>query len=108
MQFRTEKRKYKRVPIECIVEYKKTTEDEAQKVRSVLKNLSGGGLLFEANELIPIGSFIEIDVFQKENEESSIITLSAKGRVVRVEEIIPEKKYEIGVSFVEIKRPKKY
>jgi len=96
-----DKRKFKRIPKHLSLKYKiitlgsyteKTLEATAG---STSENISKGGLLILADENIPLGTFMEFELKDKDEE----FPLYIKGRVVRVEEIISEKKYDLGIMF---------
>ena len=65
---------------------------------SVTKNISAGGLLFYSNELIPLGSFLEL-VIELPDAEKPIECLA---RAVRNEEVEENKSYNIAVNFLDI------
>jgi len=65
---------------------------------AVTRNISAGGLLFESNELLPIGSFLELRLELPDGEKP----MECLARVVRVAERVLDKKYEIGVCFLDI------
>ena len=65
---------------------------------TVTGNLSAGGLLFYANEPVPIGAFVEVKVELPDSPES-IVCLA---KVVRVEEIEPGRKYNIAAQYLDI------
>ncbi|MDD5194408.1 MAG: ATPase, T2SS/T4P/T4SS family [Candidatus Omnitrophica bacterium] len=62
-------------------------------------NISAGGLLFISDEKIDIGSIIEMHLELPDGSEKPIECLA---RVVRIEEIEPEHKYNIAVCFLDI------
>lgn len=61
------------------------------------ENISMGGMLFESNEMIPVGSFLEVQVNVSELE----YPIYLRGRVVRLEEIVEHRKYDIGIQFTQ-------
>lgn len=64
------------------------------------RNLSGGGMLVEAKESIPVGSTLEVEV---STDHGHSPTLKAKARVVR--SIAGENgKYEMGLEIIEVLR----
>lgn len=66
-------------------------------------NLSLGGILFETNNAIPISSIIKLNINLPDTHEP----LESLVRVLRVEEVIKDKKYEIGAAFVRISEESK-
>jgi type II secretory ATPase GspE/PulE/Tfp pilus assembly ATPase PilB-like protein len=65
---------------------------------SITRNVSAGGLLFVSDSLLPIGAVLE---FKIELPDSSK-PVESLARVVRIEEIEPEKSYNIAVCFLDI------
>jgi Tfp pilus assembly pilus retraction ATPase PilT len=65
---------------------------------SVTANISAGGLLFFGSEPIQAGSVVELDLELPDGPDP----ISCLARVVRVEEIDPDKKYHIAAHFLDI------
>lgn len=63
----------------------------------VTKNMSAGGLLFNASENINLGTVVDLTL--ELPEENPIQCLA---RTVRVEEVIPNKSYETAVCFLDL------
>lgn len=107
----TEKRKYYRMPMEHLLEFREYSFSGDQKtIESKLKDVSGGGVLLESDKALPVGSLIEMKLkiprwnrykteFVKPDWTSETEPLVTLGHVVRVEEIEEGKEYEIGVVF---------
>ncbi len=107
-----EHRKFYRLPMDHVVEFTEydfTTEKKPINT-SKLKNVSGGGVLFRSDHIVPIGSFIKIKMnipgwekyktaFIKPDWTSVTEPLVTLGSVVRVEEIEPGNGYDIGIVF---------
>jgi len=93
--FYEEKRKFFRIDARCEVTYHILTEAEYEK--SETRNISGGGILFECDELIPIGSLIEISIKIPGTRRK----IKAIGKTTRLEEKTLNK-YEVGVIFTKI------
>ncbi len=66
---------------------------------SVTSNISAGGLLFFSDEILTIGSILELKIELPGKDEQPIECLS---RVTRVEEMDQERKYTIAVCFLDI------
>ncbi len=96
-----ELRKYKRIPDNVKVNYRIISLGEAPAEYIELRgggeseNISEGGMLFEINENIPLGTFLEVH-FEFADLSYPVIL---RGRVVRVEEIPGVSLYELGVQF---------
>lgn len=76
---------------------------------SVTKNVSAGGLLFVSNISLPVGSILEMKLELPDAEPP----MQCMARIVRIVEVEPDKSYNIGVYFLDIKsadrsRIKKY
>ncbi|MCD4780383.1 MAG: PilZ domain-containing protein [Candidatus Omnitrophica bacterium] len=115
--FSPERRKYIRIPSQNILYLKKfsvrdLTVDKRieRKIEAITKNLSVGGVLFDSDIKYSLGSLLKIELnlpgwekfknefyrFDKTSRSEPLIVLA---NVVRLEVIIPEKSYEIGVCF---------
>ncbi len=96
-----EKRGFHRVPEHVTIEYRIITLGEAPEDLIELRgdglteNISEGGMLFEVNEPIPGGTFMEL----KFNIHDLEYPLYLRGRVVRVDELVEGKRYDIGIMF---------
>ena len=110
-----ERRSFMRLPKNTRVEYHrlKYPLDYKNIEEATVKNIGGGGLLFESNHIIDVGTILQLDItlqgwhkfrpgFLKVHESSISRPVTAIAEVVRVDEIIREKRYEIGVKFVNI------
>ena len=87
-----EKRKFIRVAANTAIVYRllKNGASEPSKV----KNIGGGGMLFSADEPIPMDSTIELSIRFPDMPDD----IKTVGKVVRVH-ALTNKKYEIGVHF---------
>ncbi len=107
-----ERRKYYRMPVDHLLEFREYCLSEGQDdlKMSNLKNISGGGVLFESDSVLPVGTLLKMKLkipgwqkhkteFLKHDRDSTIEPLVALGHVVRVEEMEDGKNYEIGVFF---------
>ncbi|MFH1624594.1 MAG: PilZ domain-containing protein [Pseudomonadota bacterium] len=108
-----EKRAFARLLKESKVEYNKLEYPlKNQKVwTGRIKNIGGGGLLFETDHMIDSGTVLRLDItlqgwhnyrpgFLKMNESYTSKPITAIAEVVRVEEVSKGEKYHIGVKFV--------
>lgn len=64
---------------------------------TVTKNISAGGLLFAAKEILPLGTILELKIEIPEDK-----TVECLARVIRGEEIENEKVYETAVCFLDL------
>lgn len=102
---RAERRSYQRLNSKVNLRYK-VFKSQGELLRrgftpeqlSVTKDISAGGLLFFSNEVLPIGSILELNLELPNGGES----IECLARVVRVEEIEEEKNYHIAVCFLDI------
>ncbi len=110
-----EKRRFKRLPKKSKVRYKiiEFSDKEKPIKEAIYKNVGGGGILFETDEMLPIGTILKVEFdlqgwhkffpgFIKPEQTSISEPIVAVAQVVRVEEIEKNKKYEIGIKFVNI------
>jgi c-di-GMP-binding flagellar brake protein YcgR len=65
---------------------------------SVTKNISAAGLLFVSDSPLAIGSILEFKIELPDSEHP----VECLARVVRMEEIEPEKSYNIAICFLDI------
>ncbi|MFH1593568.1 MAG: ATPase, T2SS/T4P/T4SS family [Candidatus Omnitrophota bacterium] len=101
----SEKRIYRRLSKKVNVVYKvfgsdKNLESEgfAPEGFSVSKNISAGGLLFVANELLSIGSVLELKIELPDGKEP----IASLAKVVRVEVLEEQKNYDTAICFLDI------
>ncbi|MDD5583897.1 MAG: ATPase, T2SS/T4P/T4SS family [Candidatus Omnitrophica bacterium] len=101
-----DKRVYSRLNSKVNVRYNivKSEGDAAHKGLvldrfSLTKNISAGGVLFIADEKISIGSIIELHLELPDGNEKPIGCLA---RVMRIEEMEPERTYAIAVCFLDM------
>jgi type II secretion system protein E len=99
------KRVYKRLDSRHNLRYKvfKTSEELLKRrytpeQRSVTENISAGGLLFFSRQPLSMGAILELAI-ELPDEEKPIECL---GRVVRVEEVEANKRYDIAVCYLDI------
>jgi c-di-GMP-binding flagellar brake protein YcgR len=110
-----ERRQFLRIPKESKVTYHelKYPSFESDIRNTSMKNLSAGGVLFRAKEKIDVGIILEIDItaqgwekhhpgFLKVEATSISKPITAIGEVIRSEEILKNKEYEIAVKFINI------
>jgi len=95
-----ERRDYERVSASIVGRL--TVVSEAGDIFEV-KNLSEGGLLFEFNRAVPLGTILHLSL----NIPGRKTPIRCKAKVRRVEELKRNKKYDIGVSVIQIREPDK-
>ncbi|MCM8797797.1 MAG: Flp pilus assembly complex ATPase component TadA, partial [Candidatus Omnitrophica bacterium] len=100
-----EKRRYQRLASKVNLSYKILKSDDELLKRelqieqvSVTKNISAGGLLFYADEPLPIGAILELNLELPDGKEP----LKCLARIVRIDEMEEKKKYDIAVCFLDI------
>lgn len=103
--FYKEKRTYQRLDSKVNLHYRVFHSDEELQKKGLrvdefgaTRNISAGGLLFVADELLSVGSFLELKVELPIPDG----TIDCLVRVVRVEELEAERKYEVAVCFLDI------
>jgi len=97
-QSATERRKYPRIPVVLKVNYSKAADGGKALKESISKNISRGGILICAAEMMPIDTQLNLEIVTPSLPEP----IKAKGRIVKVEEIQKDKVYYMGLSFSEI------
>lgn len=65
---------------------------------SVTDNISAGGLLFFSDKPLQLGSILELKIELPDNEGP----VECLGRIIRIEEVEPDKEYNIAVCFLDI------
>jgi c-di-GMP-binding flagellar brake protein YcgR len=68
-----------------------------------IQNISTGGMLIEGDEPLKIGTIIKLDLFIKKRKKLHRFMC----RVVRIEEILINKLFEIGVAFINLSEEQK-
>ncbi|MEK6814860.1 MAG: PilZ domain-containing protein [Nitrospirota bacterium] len=108
---RRERRRFKRLPESFRVEWAEVAFGSGRKkAASETKDVGAGGLLIESSEPYGIGTVLNLKIsvpewkkfrpgFLRYDWTSAPEPLVALGRVVRVEEILSGRLYEIGVAF---------
>ncbi len=98
---RLQRRKYFRVPVEIPVDFRVREDSSAETslLSGVIRNISSGGvLLMVSQDAVPEGK--ELRLTFSLNSEISLTEIP--GKIVRVEETRPGKKYEYGVEFIDV------
>ncbi len=95
-----ERRKFHRVKKEFITYFEIVESDLDVNLAGKMKSqdISTGGMLFEGSTMLSMGSVLKLDLQVPENKKP----LRVFARVVRLEEITEDIKYEIGVVFVNL------
>ena len=96
-----EKRRYQRLPREIAINISfqdPATKERKEVERSCSRNLSALGLLVTTDKKLEIGSSVHVEFYLPDSPE--YMTLNA--HVVRVEEVVEDQIYEIGLEFREI------
>ncbi len=110
-----DKRRYKRLPKKSKLLYKIIEFSDKEKAlkKAIYKDIGGGGMLFESEEPIEIGTLLKVEFdlqgwqkyypgFFKFDQTSVSEPITVVAQVVRIEELEKDKRYEIGVKFVNI------
>lgn len=83
-------------PVEDLVQY--DNEGEEPEESSSTKDVSGSGICFFSDKLIPIDSILEIRIELPDGDRS----IECAARVERIEELKKDKIYSIGVCFLDM------
>ncbi len=92
-----DRRRFLRVPEEDKIKY--SVIPESKSGRKLTRDLSLGGMRFIADQFVPVGSIIKIELKLKRIERA--INLLAK--VMWVKSVFADERFEIGVRFIDIK-----
>ncbi|MDH5299261.1 MAG: diguanylate cyclase [Desulfobulbaceae bacterium] len=95
--YRSEKRRYLRIDFVHHLEVTAAAQAGKRARTAVSKDICLGGILFENQWPIDVGANVELTLALNNQE-----TLIMEGMVVRLE-IVGDKKYEIGVSFLDLR-----
>ncbi|HRZ87831.1 MAG TPA: PilZ domain-containing protein [bacterium] len=102
-----ERRNFVRIPFWFVARYRSVPSERAQQHKAAHaaayrdaygKNLSVGGILIETEEHFPLSTLLEIELDIPSLSEPIVL----RGRVVRSDEIEPDKLYDNGVAFESI------
>lgn len=94
-----ERRRYKRISLFCLLKYRRLHTAEAyRETLTSLRNISGGGILFKAKELLAVNTRLEIEI----NVPPLGGFFVVEAKVVRHEKIRGSRRYWIGAEFVNI------
>lgn len=93
-----EKRAFKRIDDSLQIKYEILNSDFIMPLTSYTKNVSKGGFLFRSNVPVNLSSVLKLKFYL--NDFSEFICADAK--VVRVEEVVENKIYDIGIKFINI------
>lgn len=106
-----EKRGFPRIEISLFIFYRLKNEDAFIMHKAISQNISGGGLMFEANKTVPAGSILHLEIYQpsvKYKDLFFLLSVQAKVIWANKKEGIGKSegtdKYQIGVEFVEIEK----
>jgi len=97
------KRKFKRIPENIQVSYKIITlgpigeETPTSNDDGISENISEGGILLQANEKLPLSTFLEIEIRLSDYE----FPLYFKGRVIRVQKMDNDERFDTGIMFTQ-------
>jgi len=93
-----EKRVYKRLDNRLQVKYETIESNSAIPLTTYTRNISTGGFLFRSSSPVKLGSSLKLKFFLEDASEF----ISSEAKVVRVEEIVDNKIYDIGIEFINI------
>ena len=89
----TERRRFKRYPLYCPIQYKE--EGIRPRDLSITLNISEGGALISLNRKLDASSGLIVRMFLRSRE------FFIRSRVVHIERSSPEDPYSIGIEFLE-------
>ncbi|MBI1977448.1 MAG: Flp pilus assembly complex ATPase component TadA [Candidatus Omnitrophica bacterium] len=99
-----DRRAFIRLDVQVTIRYRVLSLSDLEKKNlkpeqySVTKNLSAGGLVFEANEQLKISSILELEIELPKVKE----TIACHAKTVRVMETEQEGKFDIAVCFLDL------
>ena len=96
-----EKRRFQRLPREVAVDITyidPATHKRREVEHSCSRNLSAVGLLVTTDKKLEPGSIVDVDFYLPDSSEEIILT----ARVLRVDEIVKDKFFEIALEFTNV------
>ncbi len=109
-----ERRRFPRLEIPLLIFYQLETEDIFVQHKAISRNMGGQGLMFETVKPIPVGSILELEIYQPSVRYKDLFFLvSTQAKVIwmnKKEDVsvkAGDNKYQIGVKFVEIEKEDK-
>lgn len=98
----TERRKYPRLKDNIFISYRL----KSKIFKAISQDISGGGLMFEADRKIPLGADLELEIYQPANSFKTLIfVIPVLVKVTWRKKIkygfleMGENEYKVGVSF---------
>jgi hypothetical protein len=70
---------------------------------NITKNISAGGLLFGSHDSMPVGAVLELKIEVPDGKKG----IECLGRIIRIEEVEPQKSYNVAVCFLDITGPER-
>jgi diguanylate cyclase (GGDEF)-like protein len=92
-QFKKDQRRYLRVKLQLPILVKELGFKEERVYSCTIKDIGMGGILFENEQPLPLGTMLQISLLIDDDAPLLLI-----GKVVRIEALVQEN-YEIGISF---------
>jgi len=93
-----ERRSFKRIDSRLQVKYEVVDANSLMPLTTYTKNVSCDGLLFRSNNPVGVGTIMKLRFYLDNFNEF----IAADARVVRVEEIVEGKIYDIGVKLINV------
>ncbi|HOV14343.1 MAG TPA: PilZ domain-containing protein [Spirochaetota bacterium] len=93
-----DRRAYKRIDNRLQVKYEVVDSNSMMPLTTYTKNVSSGGFLFRSSAPVEFGSLLRLKFYLDNLDEF----VSADAKVVRIEEIVENKIYDIGIKFINI------
>ena len=94
----TERRQYSRIPASLKVRYVFDGESLQESKEAVSQNISQIGILIHTHNSLPVSTELNLEIIIPRYLKS----IFTKGRVVHIEEIEEKKRYEIGITFLNL------
>jgi twitching motility protein PilT len=94
----TERRQYSRIPASLKVRYVFDGESLQESKEAVSQNISQIGILIHTHNSLPVSTELNLEIIIPRYLKS----IFTKGRVVHIEEIEENKRYEIGITFLNL------
>ncbi len=104
-----ERRKFPRLNETAFVLYRLKSDASDEFNKAFTENISGGGLMFEMENHMPLGAKLELEMYQPiKRSKTMIFSIATLAEIIWIKDIEKnnfekgENKYQIGVEFLKI------
>lgn len=100
-----ERRRFQRLEVPLFILYRLETDDAMTMFKAIIRNIGGGGLMFEAEREVSKGDALYLEIYQPSIKYNDLIFLIyGRAKVIWVDRDAEANKYQIGAEFVTIEK----